>query len=116
MSFYMNVITNTIILMRPNILFYMWLILDTLVLTWLQLLLGVYTVQMWLSDYAITKGRTALVIKANIPSHSRSNISAEFVQLLKALSAENVQRQTCPADKSRFLSGSSHEIVWQPRR
>jgi len=46
MSFYMNVITNTIILMRPNILFYMWLILDTLVLTWLQLLLGVYTVQM----------------------------------------------------------------------
>jgi hypothetical protein len=87
MSFYMQVITYMIILK--------WLILDTLVLTWLQLLLGVCTVQMWLSDYAITKG-TALVIQANIPSHSRSHISAEFVQLLKALSKENVQRHVLP--------------------
>lgn len=30
---------------RPNGLFYKWLIFDTLVLTWLQLLLGVCTMQ-----------------------------------------------------------------------
>jgi hypothetical protein len=35
-----------IIHMRPNVIFYKWLILDALVLTWLQLLLGVCTAQM----------------------------------------------------------------------
>ena len=39
----MQVITYMIIPMRPSILFYKWLVLGTLVLTWLQLLLGVCT-------------------------------------------------------------------------
>jgi len=38
--------TYMIIPMRPNLFFHKWLVFDTLLLTWLQLLLGVCTVKM----------------------------------------------------------------------